>query len=166
MGPLATRRQFEKERDADEQARAAGARGVVGGEAADEDGGFFYRPTALADDDNAAAVVQQEVFGPVLTVQPFDSEQEAITLANSTDFGLAAGVQTGNISRAHRVADALDAGIVWVNAWGLLDPSMPFDGVKSSGWGRENGPEQLAEYTRTKSVIIALEPSGQDPAAP
>lgn len=159
IGPLATRRQFEKVRDAVEQARAEGARVVAGGEAAGEDGGFFYRPTVLADVTNSATVVQQEVFGPVLTVQPFDSEQEAIALANSTDFGLAAGIQTGNISRAHRVADALDAGIIWVNAWGLLDPSMPFGGVKSSGWGRENGPEQLAEYTRTKSVIIALEPA-------
>jgi acyl-CoA reductase-like NAD-dependent aldehyde dehydrogenase len=165
IGPLATRRQFEKVREAVDQARSGGARVVVGGEAAEIDGGFFYRPTVLADVDNAADAVQQEIFGPVLTVQPFDTEQEAVDLANSTDFGLAAGIQTGDISRAHRVADALEAGIVWVNAWGLLDPSMPFGGVKASGWGRENGPEQLAEYTRTKSVIIALDPAPTERSA-
>ncbi|MFC7401730.1 aldehyde dehydrogenase family protein [Citricoccus sp. GCM10030269] len=159
IGPLATRQQYDKVVQAVEQARDAGARVVTGGEPADLNGGYFYRPTILADVDNSADVVQQEVFGPVLTVQAFDSEQEAIELANSTDYGLASGVQTSNISRAHRVSDALEAGIVWVNGWGLLDPSMPFGGVKSSGWGRENGPEQLDAYTRTKSVIMALDPA-------
>lgn len=159
IGPLANRRQLEKVAAAVEQAKATGARVVTGGEPAEINGGFFYRPTVLADVANSAEAVQQEIFGPVLTVQPFDTEREAIELANSTDYGLASGIQTGNISRAHRVADALDAGIIWVNAWGMLDPALPFGGVKSSGWGRENGPEQLEAYTRTKSVIIAIEPA-------
>lgn len=165
IGPLANRRQLEKVTAAVEQAKASGARVVTGGEPAEINGGFFYRPTVLADVANSAEAVQQEVFGPVLTVQPFDTEQEAIELANSTDYGLASGIQTGNISRAHRVADALEAGIIWVNAWGMLDPAMPFGGVKASGWGRENGPEQMEAYTRTKSVIIALEPAPEQEAS-
>ena len=162
IGPLANRRQLEKVAAAVEQARASGARVVTGGEPAEVNGGFFYRPTVLADVENSSDAVQQEVFGPVLTVQPFETEQEAIRLANSTDYGLAAGLQTGSISRAHRVADALEAGIIWVNAWGMLDPAMPFGGVNSSGWGRENGPEQMEAYTRTKSVIIAIDPAPED----
>jgi len=93
----------------------------------------------------------------LLTVQPFDTEEEAIALANSTPYGLAACLQTGNIARAHRVSAALDAGIVWVNAWALLDPAVPFGGVKASGWGREYGPESLEAYTRTKSVVISTQ---------
>lgn len=164
FGPLATQARYDKVVAAIEEAKACGARVLTGGEPAEINGGFFYRPTVLADVENTSDAVQEEIFGPVLTVQPFDTEQEAIELANSTDYGLAAGIQTENMSRAHRVADALEAGIVWVNSWAMLDPSMPFGGVKSSGWGRENGPEQLHEYTRTKSVIIALKPAEQDQA--
>lgn len=162
IGPLASRKQLDKVAGMVDAARDGGARVVTGGERAAGDGfgdGFFYRPTVLADVTSDTEAVREEVFGPVLTVQAFDSEAEAIALANSTPYGLAAGLQTESISRAHRVAAALDAGIVWVNGWGLLDPAMPFGGVKSSGWGRENGPEQLDAYTRTKSVIIGLDPA-------
>lgn len=157
IGPLASRKQLEKIAGHVEAARATGGRVLCGGAPVDLDGGFYYQPTVIADLPHAAAAVQEEIFGPVLTVQAFDTEAEAIELANSTAYGLAAGLQTTNISRAHRVAAALEAGIVWVNGWGLLDPAVPFGGVKSSGWGREYGPESLESYTRTKSVVIALD---------
>ena len=118
-------------------------------------GGFYFQPTVLADLPSEDIAVAEETFGPVLTVEVFDTEEEAIRLANGTPYGLAAGLQTGNIARAHRVSAALDAGIVWVNAWGLLDPAVPFGGVKASGWGRGYGPESLEAYTRTKSVVIS-----------
>jgi acyl-CoA reductase-like NAD-dependent aldehyde dehydrogenase len=92
----------------------------------------------------------------VLTIQPFDTEDEAVALANSTPYGLAAGLHTRDLNRAHRVASWPQAGIVWVNTWGMLNPAMPFGGVKQSGYGREYGPEGLAEYRATKSVIIAM----------
>ena len=111
----------------------------------------------IADLDDKAQCVADEVFGPVLTVQSFDSEEEAIARANGTRYGLAAGVQTTDIARAHRVAAQLEAGIIWVNGWALLDPSIPFGGVKNSGWGRESGEEALLSYTRSKSVVIALD---------
>ncbi len=157
IGPLASRNQLEKVAALVEQAVAAGARVVTGGEAADLGGGFYYRPTVLADVDNDNPAVAQEVFGPVLTVQPFDTEEEAIRLANSTPFGLASGIQTTNLAKAHRVAAKLDAGITWVNGWAMLDPSVPFGGVKQSGWGREYGPEALASYQRSKSIVFNLD---------
>jgi acyl-CoA reductase-like NAD-dependent aldehyde dehydrogenase len=130
---------------------------VCGGERLDLDGGYYYQPTVIADLPNDSRVIQEEIFGPVLTVQPFDDEDEAIALANSTAYGLAAGIQTTNLARAHRVAARLEAGIVFVNDWAMLDPAVPFGGVKASGFGREYGPEALDAYTRTKSVIISLD---------
>jgi acyl-CoA reductase-like NAD-dependent aldehyde dehydrogenase len=157
MGPMASRKQLEKVAAHVADARAAGGQIVTGGQALELNGGFFFEPTVIAGLGNDAAAVQEEIFGPVLTVQPFDTEEEAIELANSTEYGLASGVQTSSISRAHRVSGKLDAGIVWVNTWALLDPAVPFGGVKNSGWGREYGPESLESYTRTKSVIIATD---------
>ncbi|WP_457964248.1 aldehyde dehydrogenase family protein [Arthrobacter sp. D1-29] len=157
MGPLASRKQLDKVADYVEGAKAVGGQVVVGGERLELNGGFFYRPTVIAGLANDAAAVREEVFGPVLTVQPFDTEDEAIELANSTEYGLASGVQTSSIARAHRVSSRLDAGIVWVNSWALLDPAVPFGGVKNSGWGREYGPEALESYSRTKSVVIATD---------
>ena len=84
----------------------------------------------------------------MLTVQPFDTEEEAIELANSTPYGLASGIQTSDLAKAHRVAARLEAGITWVNGWAMLDPAIPFGGVKASGWGREDGPEAMASYQR------------------
>ena len=155
VGPMASRKQLDKVISYVDGAKADGGEIVVGGEPLDLNGGFYYQPTVIAGLGNDAAAVQEEIFGPVLTVQPFDTEEEAVDLANSTEYGLASGVQTSSISRAHRVSSKLDAGIVWVNSWALLDPAVPFGGVKNSGWGREYGPEALESYTRTKSVIIA-----------
>jgi acyl-CoA reductase-like NAD-dependent aldehyde dehydrogenase len=155
IGPLVSEAQLARVEAFVERARAQGGRIVAGGERLQLDGGFYYKPTVIVGLPNEAEAVQEELFGPVLTVQPFDTEEEAIALANSTRYGLAAGIQTTSIARAHRVAAKLEAGIVWVNGWGLLDPSVPFGGVKSSGSGRENGPEALLSYTRTKSVIMS-----------
>lgn len=160
VGPMAGERHLAKVEQYVEQARADGGRIVAGGERLALDGvvqgGFYYTPTVIADLPNSSPVVQEEIFGPVLTVQPFDTEAEAIELANGTPYGLAAGLHTGNVARAHRVAARLQAGIVWVNDWAMLDPAIPFGGVKASGYGREYGPDALGAYTRTKSVVISL----------
>jgi acyl-CoA reductase-like NAD-dependent aldehyde dehydrogenase len=156
IGPMAGERHLAKVQEYVRRARAEGARIVTGGERLDRPG-FYHQPTVIAGLPDDSPVIQEEIFGPVLTVQPFDTEDEAITLANGTPYGLAAGVQTRDIARAHRVAARLDAGIVWVNDWAMLDPAMPFGGVKASGFGREYGPEGLDSYTRTKSVLISLE---------
>ncbi|MFI7407162.1 aldehyde dehydrogenase family protein [Streptomyces sp. NPDC049627] len=157
IGPMAGERHLRKVEEYVDLAREEGGRIVCGGERLDLDGGYYYRPTVIADLANDSRVVQEEIFGPVLTVQPFDSEDEAVELANSTPYGLASGVQTGSLARAHRVADRLQAGIVWVNDWAMLDPAVPFGGVKDSGFGREYGPEALDAYTTTKSVVVSLD---------
>ncbi|MEV6235696.1 aldehyde dehydrogenase family protein [Lentzea sp. NPDC051838] len=155
IGPMAGERHLSKVEGYVAQALADGGRIVAGGQRVDRDG-FFFQPTVIADLPDTSSVVQEEIFGPVLTVQRFDSEDEAITLANGTSYGLAAGLQTENLARAHRVAARLQAGIVWINDWAMLDPAIPFGGVKDSGFGREYGPEALASYTRTKSVVVSL----------
>ncbi|WP_417562328.1 aldehyde dehydrogenase family protein [Microbacterium sp.] len=157
IGPLASRNQLQKVTALVEASTAAGARVVTGGGPADLGGGFYYQPTVLADLDNDNPAVAEEVFGPVLTVQPFDTEEEAVHLANSTPVGLAAGIQTANLAKAHRVAAKLEAGIVWVNGWAMLDPAVPFGGVKKSGFGREYGPEALDSYLRSKSIVFNLD---------
>jgi acyl-CoA reductase-like NAD-dependent aldehyde dehydrogenase len=160
IGPMAGERQLRNVEEYVALARKEGGRIVCGGEPLDLDGGFYYRPTVIADLPSDSRVVNEEVFGPVLTVQPFDSEEEAVALANSTPYGLAAGLQTRDLARAHRVASQLQAGIVWVNDWAMLDPAIPFGGVKDSGFGREYGPESLEAYTKVKSVVVSLpEPS-------
>jgi acyl-CoA reductase-like NAD-dependent aldehyde dehydrogenase len=157
VGPMAGERHLRKVEEYVDLARKDGGRIVCGGERLDLDGGYYYQPTVIADLPNDSRVIQEEIFGPVLTVQPFDSEEEAVALANSTPYGLASGVQTSNLARAHRVADRLQAGIVWVNDWAMLDPAVPFGGVKDSGFGREYGPEALASYTKVKSVVVSLD---------
>jgi len=156
VGPMAGERHRAKVEQYVEQARADGGRIVAGGGRPDIEGGFYFQPTVIADLPADSRVIREEIFGPVLTVQRFTSEDEAVALANSTPYGLAAGLQTTNLARAHRVAARLQAGIVWVNDWAMLDPAIPFGGVKDSGFGREYGPESLDAYTRTKSVVISL----------
>lgn len=155
VGPMAGPAHLAKVRSFLDGASAAGVR-ILGGGEAPAGGGFYVVPSVLADVAQDSSFVQEEIFGPVVTVQPFDSEEEAIRMANGTAYGLSAGLQTSNVTRAHRVAAALNAGIVWVNGWSLLDPAMPFGGVGQSGYGRENGPEGLDAYLRTKSVVVSL----------
>lgn len=155
IGPMAGQRHRDKVQGYLDAAAKDGVR-VLGGNGKLPEGGCFVSPTVLADVSQDSRYVQEEIFGPVLTVQAFDTEDEAVALANGTNYGLAAGLQTGNVARAHRVAARLRAGIVWVNGWAMLDSSMPFGGCKQSGYGRETGPEGLDEYLQTKSVIVSL----------
>ncbi|MBV9026789.1 MAG: aldehyde dehydrogenase [Streptomycetaceae bacterium] len=160
VGPMAAERHLAKVEQYVGFAQEEGGRIVAGGEqlelGGELSGGFYYKPTIIADLGNDSRIVQEEIFGPLLTVQPFDTEEEAVALANSTPYGLASGLQTKDLARAHRVAARLRAGIIWVNDWAILDPAIPFGGVKQSGYGREYGPEALESYTKIKSVVISL----------
>jgi acyl-CoA reductase-like NAD-dependent aldehyde dehydrogenase len=157
IGPMAADRHVKKVEEYVELARREGGRVICGGARLDLNGGYYYQPTVIADLAGDSRVVREEIFGPVLTVQPFDTEDQAVEMANSTPYGLASGLQTRDLARAHRVADKLQAGIVWINDWAMLDPAVPFGGVKDSGFGREYGPEALASYTRVKSVVVSLD---------
>ncbi|MFE3098419.1 aldehyde dehydrogenase family protein [Streptomyces sp. NPDC059248] len=157
IGPLASAAALARVEEYVDDAVAAGARAVTGGRpprtTGGTEGGFWYLPTVLADVPSDAAVRREEVFGPVATVQPFTTEDEAVALANSLEYGLAAGLWTRDAARAHRVAGRLEAGVVWVNTYRLLHWSVPFGGHKQSGLGRENGVEAVEEFLQTKSVI-------------
>ncbi|MCA1217870.1 aldehyde dehydrogenase [Streptomyces sp. 8L] len=155
LGPLAFEAQRDKVAGYVDLGRSEGARVLTGGAPSDGGlGGYFYEPTVLVDVDNTMRVVREEIFGPVVAVMPFDTEEEAVRLANETEYGLAAGVWTSNLARAHRVAGRLDAGTVWVNTYRAMSPMSPRQGFKSSGVGIEHGTESVNEYTRLKSVWI------------
>lgn len=136
-------------------ARQAGARIAAGGASLDRCG-YFMAPTILADVNPMSEIAQKEIFGPVACFMPFDTEDEAISVANGTEFGLVAGIFTTDLSRAHRVASKLRAGQIFVNEWFAGGISTPFGGVGKSGFGREKGLEALYNYVRTKNIAIAL----------
>jgi aldehyde dehydrogenase (NAD+) len=162
MGPLSSPAQQARVRGHVERAVEDGARLVAGG----HDGGLggcFWAPTILDGVTPDMRLARDEVFGPVLAVDVFDTDDEAIEKANETPFGLAAGVWTTDIGRAHRTAAALDAGTVWVNTYRMMAPEVPFGGTGASGWGRENGIEALATYTETKAIWVELEGGARDP---
>ncbi|MEU4969338.1 aldehyde dehydrogenase [Streptomyces smyrnaeus] len=155
LGPLAFEDQRDKVAGYVDLGRSEGARVLTGGRPSDGGlGGYFYEPTILVDVDNSMRVVREEIFGPVLTVMPFETEEEVIRLANDTEYGLAAGVWTSNLARAHRMAARLEAGTVWVNTYRAMSPMSPRQGFKASGAGVEHGTETIKEYTRLKSVWI------------
>jgi aldehyde dehydrogenase (NAD+)/betaine-aldehyde dehydrogenase len=155
MGPLATRRQLEWIKKIVGESLDAGAELVTGGrQPSGFDAGFYYEPTILACADGSIPSVMEELFGPVLSVLTFDTEEEAIALANGTPFGLASGVFTKDLTRAHRMIRRLRAGVVWVNTYRAVSPVVPFGGYGLSGLGREGGLESVLDYTRTKSVWI------------
>ena len=114
--------------------------------------GFFYEPTAILTKNNSN-IAQEELFGPVLSCIIFDTEEEAISLANDTKYGLAASIWTENLARGHSIASKLDCGIIWINDHHKNDPSSPWGGFKNSGIGRENGYESYLQYTHTRSII-------------
>jgi aldehyde dehydrogenase (NAD+) len=161
MGPVAIREQFEKISQYVAIAQEEGAAVATGGRAPDDPGlrdGYFFQPTVLTDVRNDMRVAQEEIFGPVLAVIPFEDEADVIRQANETEFGLASGIWTTDLGRAHRVAKALRAGTVWVNTYRAIAPAVPFGGYKASGLGRESGLESLDEYLETKSVWIDVSP--------
>jgi phenylacetaldehyde dehydrogenase len=132
-----------------------GARAVVGGHKI-SGSGYFVEPTVLVDVNPKMKVVREEIFGPVVTAIPFKDPEELINQANDTVYGLAAGIWTNDIKKAHRLAAQLRAGTVWVNCYNIFDAALPFGGYKQSGWGREMGHDALEMYTEVKAVCTAL----------
>ncbi|MEZ0229748.1 MAG: aldehyde dehydrogenase, partial [Planctomycetota bacterium] len=157
MGPVATKNQFDSVLGYIEKGKSEGAKVAAGGVSAKVNGkGWFVQPTILTGANNGMTVAREEIFGPVLTVIPFDTPEEALKLANDSPFGLASGVYTNDIGRAHKLARGLKAGTVWINMYNLYDPAVPFGGYKQSGFGRELGEAALDGYTQTKSVWVNL----------
>jgi phenylacetaldehyde dehydrogenase len=159
MGPLVSARQREHVLALYEAAVTEGARVVVGGGRAEVEGlpnGFFVQPTIFDETENAMRINREEVFGPAVAVIRVDDVEEAVAVANDTEFGLAAGVWTRDGAQAHRIARALQAGTVWVNMYGGLDPYSTFSGRGLSGYGYELGPESIGEYTAVKTVKNAV----------
>jgi aldehyde dehydrogenase (NAD+) len=149
-----------------EAGKEEGAELVYGGRRPQTDelkNGYFIEPTIFAGVSNHMRVAREEIFGPVLSVIPFESEEDLIRQANDTRYGLAAGIWTRDIQKAHRVAHALRAGTVWVNSYRTLSFNTPFGGYKMSGMGRENGLESLKDYTQVKSVWVELSGQTRDP---
>jgi aminomuconate-semialdehyde/2-hydroxymuconate-6-semialdehyde dehydrogenase len=155
LGPLITRQHLERVDGFVQRAKAAGARALIGGGPNEELGGLYYSPTLFVDAPAGAEILTQEVFGPVLTAQSFDDEDEAIALANGTDYGLAAILYTGDPDRADRVSRRLVAGTVWVNSFFVRDLRVPFGGSRNSGVGREGGVRSFDFYADVKNICVA-----------
>jgi aldehyde dehydrogenase (NAD+) len=153
LGPVASRAQLEKVLSYFKIGSEEGLELVTGGKRLDRRG-FFVEPTVFGKVPNTARLAREEIFGPVAALMRFNGEDEAVAIANDTAYGLAAGVWTENVRRAHRMVGRLRAGSVWVNNYRLVSYAMPFGGFKQSGLGRELGPESLHEYTELKSVWI------------
>jgi aldehyde dehydrogenase (NAD+) len=153
QGPQVSQLQFDRIMGYIQDGKQAGARVVTGGERLG-DKGYFIKPTIFADVNGDMKIVQEEIFGPVCTVQKFKTEEEAIKLANSTNYGLASAVHTKNVNTAIRVSNAIKAGSVWVNNYNMIYPQAPFGGYKESGLGRELGSYALENYTQVKTVHI------------
>jgi aldehyde dehydrogenase (NAD+) len=163
MGPLATQAQRDRAEAVIAESVAQGATLHTGGRRPDGfDTGWYFEPTLLACPDQSIRSTQVELFAPVMSVLEFETEEEAIALANDTEFGLGSGIFTQNLARAHRVAKALRSGIVWINTYRAISPISPFGGFGQSGYGREAGLDVMQEYTRSKAVWIN---TSQEPMA-
>ena len=155
MGPLVSEEQLSRVTNYLHQGKQEGACYVTGGTRAG-DRGYFVQPTVIKNVKPDMSIVREEIFGPVVVAEPFTRIEELIPRANETPYGLASGIWTRDISKAHRVAAALNAGTVWINCYNVFDAALPFGGYKQSGWGREMGHEVLEHYTQTKAVVVAL----------
>ena len=157
IGPVVSAKQLERVQSYIDIGVGEGASVSAGGATMTDTslaGGFFVRPTVLNNVDYRMRVAQEEIFGPVVTAIPFDTQEDAIRIANGTVYGLGSGVWTRDGARAHTMAKAIRSGTVWVNCYGTLDPVIPFGGYKMSGYGRESGPQHVEEYLQTKSVVM------------
>lgn len=166
MGPVANRPQFERLTALIEKTREQGASMVAGADPAKQDlpsSGYFVPPTVFAGVSNEMEIARTEAFGPILAIIPFDDEEQAVTIANGSDFGLAAGIWTNDVARAHRVAAQMDCGNVWVNTYRMGAVQAPFGGVKGSGFGRERGIEGLMSYLTVRNVMINTADTDDDP---
>jgi phenylacetaldehyde dehydrogenase len=156
MGPLVSEEQLQRVCNYLEIGLSEGATAITGGKKMGDGKGYFVEPTVLVNTKDDMRVVQEEIFGPVVTAVPFDDPEELMTRANNTVYGLAAGIWTKDISKAHRLAASLRAGTVWINCYNVFDAALPFGGYKQSGWGREMGKDVLHLYTQTKAVCARL----------
>jgi aldehyde dehydrogenase (NAD+) len=157
IGPIATKSEYDKILTYIESGKQSSATLVAGGGTRKVNGkGLFIEPTLFANATNDLKISREEIFGPVLPIIPFEGEEEAIRLANDTTYGLASGIQTGDLRRALRLADKIKAGTVWLNTWHKYHPNAPFGGYKLSGYGREQGAEALENYTQYKTVWANL----------
>ena len=164
IGPIAFRAQQQKVLEYIDIGIREGAQLAVGGGTRPDLGpGFFVEPTVLTGVNNRMRVAREEIFGPVLSVIPFDSDDEAVAIANDSPYGIAAGIWTNDVRRSHLLARRLRVGTIWVNAYRVLNYDVPFGGLKQSGHGRENGLEGLEGYLETKSVWIELAGESRDP---
>jgi phenylacetaldehyde dehydrogenase len=155
MGPLVSKEQLDRVCGFLESGFSEGAKATAGGKKVSSSG-YFVEPTVLVNTDHKMKVVQEEIFGPVVTAIPFKDADSIVPVANDNIYGLAAGIWTKDISKAHRVAEKLRAGTVWINCYNIFDAAMPFGGYKQSGWGREMGKEVLEMYTEVKAVCTML----------
>jgi acyl-CoA reductase-like NAD-dependent aldehyde dehydrogenase len=163
VGPLATEAQRNRIEETLVMAQEQGAVIHTGGSRPEGfENGWYFEPTVVACPDQSVQTTQVELFGPVMSVLKFETEEDAVSLANDTQFGLGAGVFTSNVARAHRVSAAIRSGIVWVNTYRAISPIAPFGGFRQSGYGREAGINAIYDYTRTKSVWIN---TGEEPMA-
>jgi phenylacetaldehyde dehydrogenase len=158
MGPLVSQEQLKTVSGYIEAGQSAGAKPNFGGEVpgGDLSNGYFVRPTVFTEVKPGMSIVDEEIFGPVVCAMPFDDIEDVARQANNTEYGLAAGIWTKDIGKAHRLADAIRAGTVWINCYNMFDAASPFGGFKLSGYGREMGHHALENYTETKSVWVAI----------